>query len=138
MNVVINNLKKSLRLSRDTFEVSNLSMDAEKRYAVAEIFKNELYIAFKIISIDDENVVGEYFDYYACMEDAVMLMSFSVDWNCINYGFCKLIMWAPEMENEFGGYFDHTAKRFYFDWELYKKCYEEINGVPCNRKNPNG
>ena len=66
-----------------------------------------------------------------------MMMRFSVDWNCIKYGFCKLNLFAPELSDEFGGYLDGTVARFYFDWELYKKCYEELNGVPCNKKNPN-
>lgn len=46
------------------------------------------------------------------------------------HGFCKLRLWAPERVKEFSGHFDKTLKRFYFDRELYKASYEEINGVP--------
>lgn len=137
MNVVINNLKNPLcGMKRNTFEVSDISMDSDKRYAVAEIFKNEVYVGLRIKSIDDDILVGEYVDQFQCWEDTI-LMQFFVDWSCIEYGFCKLNMWAPELANKHGGHFDHTAKRFYFDWELYKKRYEETNGVPCKKKNPN-
>ena len=57
--------------------------------------------------------------------------------SCIEYGFCTVNLWAPELVNEFGGSFDKTLKRFTFDWELYKECYEKRHGVPCRRKNPN-
>ncbi len=139
MKVVIRNLKKPLAITRtDTFEATWVSMDSEKRYAVAEIYKNETYVALNIISVDDDILVGEYVDRFEYPEDDTpMLMDFTVSWNCIKYGFCKLIMWAPELVNRYGN-FSHTAKRFYFDWELYKKSYEDIHGVPCIRKNPNG
>ena len=83
-------------------------------------------------------MIGNYVNHYSYDNDIPMLMKFTVDWGCIRYGFCKLNLWAPELVNEFGGSADKTAARFYFDWELYKTCYEELNGVPCERKDPNG
>lgn len=49
-------------------------------------------------------------------------------------GFLDWVMFETEFKKWF---FGHTAKRFYFDWELYKKRYEELNGVSCTKKNPN-
>ena len=137
MKVQINNLKPGV-FTRDEIEAAlnaeKIFMEPQKRYAVIEVYKKELYIAVNVLNIDDEKIVVEYFDYFRWEIDIPMLMSFSVDWSCIDYGFCKLIQWAPEMYNQFGGTFSHTAKRFYFDVELYKKCYEEENGVPCKKK----
>lgn len=109
-------------------------MEDQKRYAVIEVYNNELYIAANVISADDEKIVAEYLDAFQWWDDIPMMMLFSIDWSCIGYGFCKLIQWAPEMANVFGGSFSHTAKRFYFDADIYKKRYEEKNAVPC-RKN---
>lgn len=138
MKVIINNLPKTLPDIKDeNLEKTRISIDPEKRYAVLEVFRKELFVAVKINSMNGDILDCEYVDKFAWWNDFTMLTDFCVNWDCIEYGFCKLTMWAPELANEYGGYFDHTAKRFYFDWELYKKRYEELNGVPCTKKNPN-
>ena len=137
MRVMIHNLKKGIGCgNKDTFDVPNVFMEPEHRYAVVEVFHNELYVAVKIISNENDLLICEYVDHYSEFDDEVMLKKFSVDWECIKYGFCKLILWAPEMAAEFGGSFDKTVKRFYFDWELYTTHYEEVHGSPCRKKNP--
>ncbi len=139
MTVQINDLKKGVVPGGgDTFDAFRVSTDPERRYAVVELIPNALFVAVRITSIDDRRLVGNYVNHYSCDNDIPMLMKYTVDWSCIRYGFCKLNLWAPELVNEFGGSAGKTAARFYFDWELYKTCYEEINGVPCERKDPNG
>lgn len=94
-------------------------------------------MAVKVLSRDDGLLVGDYVNACHYSSDEPMLQKISVDWSCIEYGFCTVNLWAPELVNEFGGSFDKTLKRFTFDWELYKECYEKRHGVPCRRKNPN-
>lgn len=138
MKVKINNLKnKALHLNSDIIDATNVFLDPECQNAVFEVARNELFVAVRIISRDNELLVGEYVNHYVYSNDVPMLFKFTVDWECIKYGFCKLNLWAPELANEFGGCFDKTVKRFYFDWDRYKTCYEEINGIPCKKKNPN-
>ena len=137
-NIKINGLKPWIVPgNRNVFENCTVYIDPSGKYAVAEVFRKELYIAIVIESAADDLLVGKYVDHYSSFNDTPMLMTFSVDWSCIGFGFCKLRLWAPELANEHGGFFEHTAARFYFDWELYKSSYERINGVPCTRKNPN-
>ena len=134
--VQINKLKSGVIPGTGTetvlFDVE-VSLENQKRYAVIEVHKNEVYVAVDVIRTDGNKLTAEYVDDFQCWDDIPMLMSFSVDWSCIGYGFCKLIQWAPEKVNEFGGSFSHTAKRFYFDAELYSKCCEEKHGV-TNKK----
>ncbi|MCB6991983.1 hypothetical protein LI177_00475 [bacterium 210820-DFI.6.37] len=134
--VQIKNLKSEVIPGTGTetvlFDVE-VFLEEQKRYAVIEVWKNELYVAANVINADGNKLIAEYVDDFKCWDDIPMLMSFSVDWSYIGYGFCKLIQWAPEKANEFGGSFSHTAKRFYYDAELYNKCYEEKNGVPSKK-----
>ena len=136
MKVNIQNIPQSL-CTDEPFEAYSVSTDPDNRYAVVEAFSNCLFIAVKIVSRDDDLLVGEYVNHYEFHNDIPMLTKFTVYWDCIRYGFCKLDLWAPEMADRFGGYYSKTVARFYFDWELYKKCYEEINGVPCEKQDPN-
>ena len=121
---------------REIFDAYSVSLDPTQRYAVAEIFRNELFVAFRVSTREETSMAGEYVDHFSYSDDTPMLLKFTVEWGCIEYGFCKLNLWAPEMIREFGGRFDRTVKRFYFDWELYRASYERINGVPCPRKGP--
>ena len=120
------------------FEADSVSADPGGRYAVAKAGYG-LYLAFRITSRSGDTVTGEYVNHfrYDLDDDIPMLRSITVDWNCIEYGFCKLDLFAPEMVNEFGGSFDKTICRFYFDWERYRTCYEKNNGVPCTKQDPN-
>ena len=139
MKITITNLPAGLAAGgRTAFEPVSLSEDPLGRYAVAELFANELFVALKILRRDGDELLCRYVNHYAYQDDVPMLLRFSVQWDCIRYGFCKLNLWAPEATENRDGYFDRTVKRFYFDWELYKKCYEDVNGVPCGREDPNG
>ena len=130
MKVQISCIKNEIyHKGADAFDAVSVSTDPERRYAVAEIAPRK-YVAIRITAYSDECVAGEYVDHYFWDDDTPELQSFSTDWSCIPYGFCKLRLWAPEKVREFGGHFDKTLKRFYFDRELYKASYEEINGVP--------
>ena len=103
------------------FTATGISYDPEKRYAVADYYK-KMFIAFKVSKSDGDLLSGEYLDmYYADDSDVPMLESYSVDWSCIQYGFCKICHFAPELLNIIGG-FSHTVKRIYFDRDLYKKA----------------
>ncbi|MBQ3264231.1 MAG: hypothetical protein IJH07_00500 [Ruminococcus sp.] len=140
MKVQIINIPQNLHLiprQHEPFDAYGVSKDPDSRYAVIEASQNSLFIAVKVVSCDNDLLVGEYVDHYRFDNDIPMMMKYTVLWDCIRYGFCKLNLWAPEMADEFSGYFDQTVKRFYFDWELYKKCYEDINGVPCKKQDPN-
>ena len=120
-----------------SFPAVRVSTDPEQRYAVAEK-RGGLFVAFRLSSCDGESMTGEYLNHYRYdYSDIPMLQGITADWSCIEYGFCKLNLFAPEMVNEFGGSFDKTLCRFYFDWERYKICYEKINGVACTRQDPN-
>ena len=135
MKIKINGMTKPVPGIRGgTAEARKVWTDPEGRYAVAEIFTDELYLALKIEETDGETLTGEYVDRYERANDVPMLMRFTVDWGCIRYGFCKLLLWAPELAEEAGGGFEKTVKRFYFDRELYEKSYEELNGVPYGKK----
>lgn len=124
-------------LGEEPFEPFRIHFDPTRRYAVVEPRPNWLYVAVRVLSLDDELLVGDYVNACQYSSDEPMLQKISVDWSCIEYGFCTVNLWAPELAGEFGGGFDKTLKRFYFDWELYKECYEKRHGVPCRRKDPN-
>ena len=137
MRVIIKKARDGiLPKNTDIFDAESVSFDLEKRYAVAELYKKELFIALKVISDKNDILTGEYADHYTSSDAEAMLTKYSVDWGNIKYGFCKLELWAPELANKFGGSFSKTVKRFYFDFELYKTKYEKINGVPCKKKRP--
>ena len=120
----------------DTFEPVSFSEDPTGRYAVAELFANEFFAAVRILLRGERELLCEYVDGYSYQDFIPMLLKFSVQWDCIRYGFCKLTLWAPEAPESRDGIFERTVKRFYFDRELYRKCREEINGVPGGREEP--
>ena len=120
-----------IRVKKGPWEPVSLSRSPDGRYAVAEIFANELFVALEILDEDGEDLVGRYVDHFTDMDIVPMLKRYSVDWSCICYGFAKLVLFAPEMSEEFGGYFDQTMRRFWFDRELYERKYLEMHGVPA-------
>ena len=121
--------------TKECRDVIRVSASPDQRYAVAETSPG-VFVAMKVTSLDEDLLIGEFVNSCVYSVDTPMLNSIFVDWGCIGFGFCKLILWAPEWVNEFGG-FENTIERFYFDWELYKTCYEKLHGVPCKKKNPN-
>ncbi len=139
MAVQITNIPKGVIPNGESsikMDSPNISLSPGGDYAVIEIFHNELFIAVNVLFCDQESLSGEYVDHFLYFDDKPMLMRFTTDWNNIKYGFGKLVLWAPEKANEFGGSFDKTVKRFYFDWDLYKRSYEELHGVPFKKKRP--
>ena len=115
---------------REFFDAISVAEDPEGRYAVAELYANELFVALRITGRDGDTLSGEYVDHFSYCDDVPMLLKFSVSWDCSPYGFCKLILWAPEMANRFDGCFESTVKRFYFDRALYEAKREELHGSP--------
>jgi len=120
----------------EILEAVRVSTDPEGRYAVAELHANELFAAFRITARGEELLAGDYVDSFAFDNDVPMLLKFSVSWDYIPYGFCKLILWAPEMANRFDGCFEKTVKRFYFDRALYEAKREELHGSPDSAEEP--
>lgn len=134
MKVKILNIDNRIfRNSSESFNAIQVSVDPKHQYAVVEIIPQKL-VALHITSWDDGLLTGEYVDHFFWDDDTPEIRSFTVDWNYIQYGFCKLILWAPERINENGGQSSHTVKRFYFDCELYKERYEEINGIAYKKQ----
>lgn len=87
--VQINKLNSGVILEAGTeailFNVE-VFFENQKRYAVIEVRKNELYVAVSVISADGNKLIAEYVDDFQCWDDTPMPMSFSVDWSCIDYG----------------------------------------------------
>ena len=139
MRVSINNLPADLIRGEDgPFEAVSVSMAPDGRYAVVEAVREALFVAVNVISCEDGVLVGDFVNYcWTSAPDIPMMYSINTDWSYIGEGYCKLVLFAPEMVNEFGGRFDKTISRFYFDWELYKKCYEKRHGIPCDKPDPN-
>ena len=129
MRVQIHSMKAGLAAQgRELFDAVSISEDPEGRYAVAELYANELFVALRVTGRDGDRIAGEYIDHFSYSDDVPMLLKFSVSWDCIPYGFCKLSLWAPEMASHFDGSFEKTVKRFYFDRALYEAKREELHG----------
>ena len=113
------------------FQVSRSSIyfGPDNKYAVIRITGKGLFVAVKTVEETAEELRCIYIDHYTYFTDEPMLQKLWVDWACARYGFCKLILWAPELVNEFGGFFETTLHRFYFDRELYEKKREELHGT---------
>ena len=110
-------------------EAVRVSADPESRYAVAELYANELFAAFRITARKADLLVGDYVDSFAYDNDVPGLLKFSVSWDCISLGFCKLRLWAPESSGLIGGLYETTVRRFYFDRALYEARREELHGA---------
>ena len=108
---------------------TKIFIEPENRFAIIELIKG-LFVAVKIESMDHGVLVGSYIDHITdSFDDEIMLYKHDADWSNIPFGFFKLTCWAPEKMNEHNGSSYFTVKRFYFDKELYRNKYEEINGV---------
>ncbi len=111
-------------LKEDTFAARRVSMDPEGRYAVVEPGFGHLFIAVRVVSCENNHLTGEYVDYwYDFGPDVPMLYRYSVSWDCIGFGFCKLMLFAPEIELA-----EQTMHRIYFDRELYEKSVKALHG----------
>lgn len=95
--------------NKDGFiDIANLWVSPDGMYAVIERFRAELFVSAQIIedSIDGYicDFVKEHFPYYRDIDARF----YSVDWDYMKYGFCKLMRF--DMESGFCG----TERRFYF------------------------
>lgn len=95
--------------NRDGFiDVANLWVSPDGMFAIIERFREELFVSARIIedSVDGYicDFVGEYSPYYRSIDARF----YSVDWDYMKYGFCKLVRF--DMDSGFYG----TERRFYF------------------------
>ena len=98
MRVMIHNLKSNiLSENNGIIEAYKVFIDPGHKYAVVEVYHDELFIAIKIVSDERDLLAGEYVDHVIESIDVPMLHKYQVSWETIEYGFCKLILWAPEM-----------------------------------------
>ena len=122
-------VKLSYYARKDCFEAQSISLSPDSRYAVVFLGSLGPFVAVKLLeSAPDGTSCGEYLD--SCRgydEDIPMLMKYSVDWDMIGFGFCKLVLFAPEMSEKFGGAFSGTVHRFYFDRALYERKRKELH-----------
>ena len=95
------------------------------RFVVAEIFYGEYFIAGEIIegSPEQELITVDCRDERDAAGDESDFRSYSVEWDSMPDGFCKLRSLAMES-------FKLKYYRLYLDPELYKRKYEEKNGTP--------
>lgn len=128
VKVRINNWNSIYNENRSHFDVKQAWYSPDKKYAVLEIWTDELFVFGKLIDENEEIISLDYIDSFSgYFLDEVDFRTFWVEWGCMQYGFCKLV--CRELES---GRM-HRAKRFYFDPELYKQKYEEENKVPYKR-----
>lgn len=96
----------------------------DEKYAIVEVFYPENFVAGKIEKLDMEK--GEMtlyrIDELCTDTDDVDLRFYSVDWSDMPNGFFKLRSRSVES-------YKVKSYRFYFDPELYKQKYKELNGV---------
>lgn len=123
MEVMI--LNWASRYNKDDFIlVPRVWVSPDEKYIVIERFRDELYVAARIVTKAGDGWIAEFEECYAPRCDSIDLRGWSVDWSCMQYGFCKLRCF--EMESGFDG----TVHRFYFDRALYRKKRLELSSDP--------
>lgn len=100
-------------------------MSPDKKYAVAEVFAAESFVAGLIEEVDEEKGIMTLIckDSFSTEMEEIDYNSYTVDWSCMQYGFCKLRSRSLES-------YKSRVFRIYFNPELYIRKYEELNGVP--------
>ncbi len=111
-------------------DLRDISFSPDRRFAVAKLHYGTLFIAVRVDEEESTSLSGEYVDCFSYALDDPMLTKLWIEWDCIAYGFCKLVLWAPEKANEFGGSFERTLHRFYFDRNLYERKKNELHPAP--------
>lgn len=120
MKIKINGLKKGIvRGDVDTFEAISVSKDPEGRYAVVKIQEIEMYFALKNISEDNDLLVGKYVDHYELIPND-LTENYKVDWRGTGGGYCELIRFDPETDDDHRTDNSMIVKRLYVNIELYK------------------
>ena len=115
------------------FDAQLVIRSPDGRYAVAQILGGESFVAFEVESQEDGRLAGRFVDAYLDLDVVPMLKSYRVDWSHIDWGFAKLILFAPEQSERFKGAFEGTVHRFWFDRPLYERRYLEKFGIPSRR-----
>ena len=140
MRILVTDCSKQLtpRLFCPEYSGPTATFDAEEkdvlyspdhRFAVIKLHYGTLFLGIRVTDAGNDSLAGKYVDCCSCSSDEPMLTKLWVDWGCIGYGFCKLVLWAPEKANEFGGSFERTLHRFYFDRDLYERKKNELHGT---------
>lgn len=96
--------------NRDGYiDIANMWISPDGMYAIIERFRAELFVSVRIIENSTDgyicDFIKEYFPYYRSIDARF----YEVDWDCMKYGFCKLLRF--DMESGFFG----TERRFYFE-----------------------
>lgn len=106
-------------------EARKVWISPDEHYVVAEVFTAEYFAAGEIIerdaSSDTMTIVCR--DCVSADTDEVDYHSYRVEWDCMCYGFCKIISRSLESNHR-------RAFRIYFDPALYRQTYGERNGAP--------
>lgn len=122
-----------LRRTGGAFDAQLVTRSPDGRYAVAQVLGGESFVAFEVESEADGQLAGRFVDAYLDLDVVPMLKSYRVDWSHIDWGFAKLILFAPEQSERFKGCFEGTVRRFWFDRPLYERRYLEKFGIPSRR-----
>ena len=115
-------------------DVCRVFSDPSGKYAVLEVFPCRLFVAVRAAGSDGDVMIGDYVNHCYYDDEPPRFLSFSVEWEWLRFGFCKLTVSDPDMCVKHGGMDLFTVARFYFDEALYRASYEEINGVPCPKE----
>jgi len=116
---------KYLHEAVDTRNALRTWVSPDERFAVAEVFGSGYFAAGEIVAFQKElqQMTLRCIDELRVDFDEPELYSCDVSWSTMPYGFCKLRRLRYETLEE-------RTFRIYFDPELYKAKYEELNGVP--------
>ena len=124
MQALITGWKDRFYQPREEFrKVYRTWISPDQRFAVAELFPGELFVAGKLLSLGREDMVLEFLGTFSDPSDTPELKKYEVDWSCLPYGFIKFQCSYPETLTS-------RSERCYFDRDLYRKMYQKCNGIP--------
>ena len=115
-------LRKAVGSCATIHKMHDFWYSPDQKYAVAQ-FNSEVLAVLAIESITADTVTASCLKRMCFSVSDEDFLIFSVRWY-MAYGFLKIC--ADSMEYGCLG----TLRRFYFDPELYKRAYQEVNGVP--------
>ena len=92
----------------------SISFSPDHKHAVIEVINNYLFVAVNIEQSNGESLDASYVDHYFNLSDELpMLQRMIISW-AHRSGHCRLILWCPEMANNYKGSFEHVVKCFHF------------------------
>ena len=97
-------------------------LSPDGKYAIAEIFAGELFVAGKVVRNTLDQCTMTFFSEIQNHSVEVSGHQYETDWHCMIYGFCKLI--CRDMESP-----EPIVHRIYFDKKLYLKKRQELHGT---------